>query len=108
MSTVFHPRQFVLNNFGHPDGWSSQNTRPRQLGDVNGDGRVDIIGFGNNGTYIAFGQSDGTFSQLFAQNLGLSAENTWSSFDEYPRLVGDVNGDGKDDIVAFGLHSVYV
>ncbi|MDB9501032.1 FG-GAP-like repeat-containing protein, partial [Nodularia spumigena] len=104
----FNPKQLVLNNFGVQQGWSSQNIRPRQLGDVDGDGRVDIIGFGNNNTYIAFGQSDGTFSQPIAQNLGLSAEDTIANFEWYPRLVGDVNGDNRADIVHFGWAGVEV
>jgi len=43
-------------------GWSSQNTYPRQLADVNGDGRMDIVGFANNGVVVALGQANGTFS----------------------------------------------
>ena len=29
-------------------GWTNQNTRPRLVGDIDGDGRADIVGFGYN------------------------------------------------------------
>ncbi|NEQ96172.1 MAG: hypothetical protein F6K30_05530, partial [Cyanothece sp. SIO2G6] len=32
----------------------------------------------------------------------------WSSFDEYPRHLADVNGDGRADIVGFGKKNVFV
>lgn len=31
------------------------------MGDVNGDGRADIVGFGNSAVSVALGQSDGRF-----------------------------------------------
>ncbi|MBE9084515.1 MULTISPECIES: FG-GAP-like repeat-containing protein [unclassified Tolypothrix] len=104
----FEPKRFVLNNFGVQQGWVNQDTYPRQLRDVNGDGRVDIIGFGNNATFISFSKADGTFSQPFSQNLGLSVNDTWRSFNQYPRQLGDVNGDGRADIVAFASAGVEV
>lgn len=30
------------------------------------------------------------------------------TFDRYPRLIGDVNGDGIDDIIAFGNRDVSI
>ena len=50
------------NNFGTgaaAGGWASQDIYPRLLGDVNGDGRADIVGFGVAGAYTALGQADG-------------------------------------------------
>jgi hypothetical protein len=91
-------------------GWSSFNLYPRQLGDVNGDGRDDIVGFGYNGVFVSLGQSDGTFGAHFVPKDDTFTVNRggWSSFDLYPRQLGDVNGDGLDDVVGFAEDAVFV
>ena len=34
---------------------------PRMLGDVNGDGRSDIVAFGDRHVFVALGRADGGF-----------------------------------------------
>ena len=34
-------------------GWSSDSLFPRDMGDVNGDGRADIVGFGSLGVQVS-------------------------------------------------------
>jgi hypothetical protein len=34
-------------------GWSSYNTYPRQLADVNADGKADVVGFGYGGVHVS-------------------------------------------------------
>ncbi|MGY2050508.1 NF038122 family metalloprotease [Methylobacterium sp. JK268] len=91
-------------------GWTSDTTYHRELGDVNGDGKADIVGFGEAGTYVALGNGDGTFGPetLAVSNFGEGSGGGWSSQDRYPRHLADVNGDGKADIVGFGDAGVYV
>jgi CobQ-like glutamine amidotransferase family enzyme len=99
------------NNFTVKDGaWTSFDKYPRQLGDVNGDGRDDIVGFGNDNVLVSLGQSDGTFGSVFVglNNNFTVKDGAWTSFDKYPRQLGDVNGDGRDDIVGFGNDNVLV
>ena len=91
------------------DGWNSFDRFPRQLADVNGDGRADIVGFGANGVGVALGQSNGTFGPVIEQaHPGFDALDGWNSFDRFPRQLADVNGDGRADIVGFGANSVAV
>jgi len=98
------------NNFTVVDGgWTSFDLYPRQLGDINGDGRDDIVGFGNSDVYAALGQSNGTFGPTFvAQSDNFTVvDGGWTSFNQYPRQLGDINGDGRNDIVGFGNDNVY-
>ena len=91
------------------EGWYSNDRYPRQLADVNGDGRADIVGFANSAVLIDLGQSDGTFGSAFVvHNEFTSSGGRWSSFDRQPRQVADVNGDGQADIIGFGESQVSV
>ena len=107
------PLVLALSTFGTSaaaGGWVSQDQAPRVLGDVNGDGRADIVGFGFAGAYTAFGQADGTFAApLTASNTFGSgaAAGGWVSQEQAPRVLGDVNGDGRADIVGFGFSATY-
>lgn len=38
--------------------WSTADINPRAAGDANGDGKADVIGFANDGVYVAL--SSGT------------------------------------------------
>ncbi|MEB3356293.1 MAG: VCBS repeat-containing protein [Synechococcales bacterium] len=99
-----------MNNFTvAPFGWEDQNRFPRFLGDVNGDGRDDIIGFGDKHVWTALSRGNGTFGrpQIAHQSNYTLLSNGWVSQEQYPRLVGDINGDGRDDIVGFGVNNVY-
>ena len=49
----FAPSTVELAFFGTNAGWSSNDTYPRELADVNGDGMADIVGFGNVGVYVS-------------------------------------------------------
>ncbi len=98
----------AVSNYSPAQGWSSFNSFPRQVADVNGDGRADIVGFGGDAVYIALGQTNGTFGSVNRVLEFYSPNQGWSSFDQYPRELGDVNGDGAADIVGFGGDGVYV
>ncbi|WP_245238793.1 FG-GAP repeat domain-containing protein [Methylobacterium platani] len=110
----FGDAQLKLQNFGagvFAGGWSNDDLFHRELADVNGDGRADIVGFGAAGTYVALADGKGGFgdAQLKLQNFGTTAgAGGWASQDRYHREVADVNGDGRADIVGFGEAGVYV
>lgn len=105
---TFQAAKTAVANFGVAQGWNSDNTYHRELADVNGDGKDDIIGFGIAGTWVATADADGLFSpaQLVLNDFG--ANQGWSNNDSFPRLVADVNGDSFDDIVGFGIAGTLV
>jgi hypothetical protein len=63
------------------------------LGDVNGDGKLDIVVAGST-TSVLLGNGDGTFQPVITTRFG-SALGQLADF-----KLADVNGDGKPDIVA--------
>jgi len=97
-----------LDSFGSGQGWSSQNTYPRAVGDINGDGKADVVGFGSNGVYVSL--STGT--RLGAPSLWLAdfavSAGGWTDQNTQPRFLADINGDGKADIVGMKTTGTYV
>lgn len=87
-------------DFGSYDGWKIGH-HVRTLADANGDGTADIVGFGYSGTYVALTQRDGSVSaaSLWLREFG---NNDGWTVDLYPRVLADVNGDNRADVVGFG------
>ena len=91
--------------FGYNQGWRVEN-HPRLMADVNGDGKQDIVAFGNDGVLLALSTGTGFTAPTFVvadfgYNQGWRVEN-------HPRLMADVNGDGKQDIVGFANEGVWL
>lgn len=103
----FGASKLILRNFGFQQGWRHEK-HIRMLEDTNGDGLPDIVGFGNEGVYIAINKGNGTFE---AKKLGISsfgyAAGGWR-VNLHPRTMSDVNGDGLPDIVGFANTGTYV
>ena len=75
----------------------------RLVGDFNGDGRDDIALTGpsqSSGLAVAFSNGDGTFHVTQA-DVGAFASR--SAHRQAARLVGDFDGDGRDDIALTGV-----
>ena len=107
-SGVFATPVLASNHFGTAQGWSSQSQDPRFLVDVNGDGKADIVGFGAGGVYVALNNGSGVFATPVLASNHFGTAQGWTSQDQFPRMLADVNGDSKPDIVGFGAGGVYV
>ncbi|MFJ9113615.1 FG-GAP-like repeat-containing protein [Streptomyces sp. NPDC102283] len=104
---VFAEPLYILDDFGVDQGWSSIDEHPRFLIKTTSDGVPDVVGFGPQGVVIARGRGDGTFepSQLVLNDYGQA--QGWTG-EKHPRLLADVTGDKKPDIIGFGNEGVWV
>jgi V8-like Glu-specific endopeptidase len=101
----FDSASLWLNNFGYDQGWTSDKTL-RKMGDVNGDGLADVVGFGTTGVFVALSNGSGfDDASLWLADFGY--DQGWR-LDKGLRVLADVNGDTKADIVAFGNNGVSV
>lgn len=100
----FTPAIQWTSNFGS-NGWDSTR-HPRLVGDVDDDGKEDIVGFGNSSVYV--GRSTGLgFAPQSAWVSGFGYSQGWR-VDKHPRMLADIDDNGKMDIVGFGNSGVYV
>jgi hypothetical protein len=81
---------------------------PRFLADTTGDGRPDIVGFGDAGVWVSRNNGNGTFQapQKVVDNFAYNAGG-WR-VEKHPRFVVDLTGDSRAEIVGFGDAGVYV
>jgi hypothetical protein len=96
----------VVNDFGVDQGWRVDK-HVRLVGDLTGDGRADIVGFGTSAstspttTATARSRSTGAGGQRLRLRPGLAGGAP-------PARPGRRDGDGKLDIVGFGDLGVYI
>jgi FG-GAP-like repeat/Fibronectin type III domain len=99
----FEPPVFQAE-FGFDQGWFSSR-HVRTMADVNGDGRQDIVGFGEYEVWIALSTGTG-FAAPQGGVEGFAYQQGWR-VGRHRRLVMDINHDGKADIIGFGEEAVY-
>ncbi|KAJ7314195.1 hypothetical protein DFH08DRAFT_972945 [Mycena albidolilacea] len=103
---TFQSAMRVIDDFGYGQGWRVEN-HPRSVVDLTGDGRADIIGFGDNSVWVSYNNGNGTFQSVRAVIDDFGYGQGWFST-RHPRFVVDLTGDGRADIIGFGDHSVWV
>ena len=74
---------------------------------MNGDDIADVLGFGIAGTWIGYGQANGTFSTVSRDVDAFAADQGWVSDATHHRELADLDGDGLIDIVGFGHAGVF-
>ena len=111
---------FVNNEGWADDNGSSFNVHPRYLVDINGDNYLDIVGYAWAGSAIGINMKGITGENRFsdvaviAKSFNLTDPNWYENYtcsagtctEYFPRLAGDVNGDGRADLVGFKQDSV--
>jgi len=101
----------VVDGFGqNAGGWRVQH-HPRFMADVNNDGRDDIVGLASDGVYVSLSTSTADEPSFqapvhVASHFGVTAGG-WVG-GKHPRMMADVNGDGREDIVGFSSIGVIV
>ncbi len=91
-------------------GWTI-GTHPRLIDDVDGDGDLDLIGFGQAAVYVAYNTGSAfvgawTYGDDFSAADHFTAMNGWTA--GHPRVLADINGDNQADVVGFGAAGVVV
>lgn len=89
----FTPARFVIADFGYGQGWRVER-HSRFLADITADGRADIIAIGDDSTYTAIANADGTFGPI--QQVGPYSVVSWAPTKFF---AVDVNADNRADLV---------
>lgn len=105
MGSSFASSRLASPSFGSASGWRTKE-HPRAVVDVTGDAKPDVVGIGAAGVYVSVGRGDGTFGteSRWSSNFGSKA---WPAGTQ-PRSFADVDGDGRADVVGFGVDGIYV
>ena len=92
----------VSTAFTAEKGWNFSE-HPRYMQDVNGDGIIDVVGFGRNGIEVSLGKGNFIFSEttLWTKEFG-SQSSLAFGMKNHKRMLVDMNADGLVDVV--GMH----
>ena len=103
---TFSPVRLVTTSFGYnSSGWRLEKHLRFLV--TNGNGLLDIVGFGENQVEVAYNNGDGTFQSSIGLLEDFCYGHTWG-IGHHPRLFADLTGDGKPDLVGFSHRGVEV
>ena len=104
---TFQPVKPVLADFCYDNGWRVPH-HPRFVADMTGDGKLDLVGFADDGVFVAFNNGDGTFQSAHKVLNDFSRKSGGWFVEKYPRVIADLTGNGCGDIIGFGEAGVFV
>lgn len=104
---AFERSRFVLADFGAEQGWRT-DSHLRYVVDLAGDGRGDLVGFADDGVWVALGDGAGGFAVPARALDGFGRDVGGWDLRAHPRFVADVTGDRRADLVGFGEDGVWV
>lgn len=94
--TRFKPAVVWAGQFNVGKDWKT--SWPIVLGDVNGDQKDDVVGFASGGVIVSLSGATGGGSPAY-WSVSFNSAGGWQ--EDWPRLLADVNGDRKSDIVGY-------
>lgn len=93
-------------NFTPATGWNDTALYKHSFGDIDGNGFVDIVGFGE-GAVLVERNLDGS-NTVGIEGIKDFTAGTYGWDNEDYRFIVDINNDGREDIVAFGSNAMFV
>lgn len=102
---TFNDAHFVLADLGYNQGWRVDK-HPRFVLDIDGDGKADLIGFGDAGVWTAIGDGSGGFGPAQFVFAKYGYNQGWR-VELHPRFVADLKKDSRADLILFGSDGVW-
>ncbi len=90
----------LLNNFGYDQGWRVRQ-HDQFLADLDGDGDDDILGLGASGKVWVSLADGGVLQAVEDWGSGMPNRDPATDYEDQPRFVADVDGNGLPDLIFF-------
>ncbi len=90
----------LLGNFGYDQGWRVRQ-HDQFLADLDGDGDDDILGLGGGGKIWVSLSDNGTLQSVEQWGQGMPNRDPDIAYEDQPRFVADVDGNGLPDVIFF-------
>jgi hypothetical protein len=104
----FYPMTQWTSDYNYNEQQWRIELHPRMVADVNKDGCADIVGFGFDLVFVSLSNCSNGFGPMTPWTTDFSYNAQGWRVDMHPRMLADVNNDGRADIIGFGYDRVLV